>query len=435
MNTPSWRFLVTFLCCIPIQVWGFSVALQNNYTLRWNRRNVSFYLDADGTRDITTQEDAQAIQRAIQSWNNVACSDFTLQQVGTITHTNTIVTTNRTDGQNAVVWIEDNRWTFGSYVLAVTTPVFDNNGRISEADISFNGYQTRWSTNLSQAGDVESVAVHEFGHFFGLQHVLGGESMAEPPTMAPFADPYGKTRSLTPDDQQGLCYLYPSPNRYTCTQNSQCPRFVDTNDQGQEFYSGTSTCNAGTCSGSQSLPQGTLPIGSTCSDPYECASGLFCQATNLGSVCTQTCTPQNSNTCPTGFRCLPYPQSTDGACIANTFIDDGSNTSPGGTTPSQPTPPTENTPAPNTETPSSPPGCACDQYLECESSCTCDPDCVCACDTTTACDKDCTCDPECRKKKKGCAALPTDTYNAGHAWTLWALCLCAIMLRRAKKHT
>ena len=45
-------------------------------------------------------------------------------------------------------------------------------GVIIEADISFNGHSCTWSTNGAEGtGDVESVAVHELGHVFGIGHL------------------------------------------------------------------------------------------------------------------------------------------------------------------------------------------------------------------------------------------------------------------------
>lgn len=409
-------FLVVVFCGVYAQ--AFSISLNNNYPLRWPQRSVSVWLDHDGSKDLSGTIDLDAVRRGMASWNDLTCSDWQFVEAGFTTQTDTILTTNRTDGQNRVVWIDDRRWQYGAYVLGVTTPVFDNYGRISEADISFNGYQTRWSVDGS-ATDVESVAVHEFGHFFGLQHVLGGENMSDPPTMAPAVDPRLRTRTLTNDDKAGLCFLYPT-TRYTCAGLSDCPKLVDTNDSGEEYYTGQLSCQNNQCTGIQQLEPGSKQLGERCDDPTSCIGSLFCQATNLGSYCTQQCTPNVASSCPSGFTCWPYSGGGGGACMPNSLNTGGTTggTSSGATTGG---PVGGSTGGGNTQgstggdnsggdsggstgTTTTPPAddCACDTHYSCQADCECDPECYCACDTTTVCNDNCECDPECGS---GCAAV------------------------------
>ncbi len=47
---------------------------------------------------------------------------------------------------------------------------------------------------------------------------------------------------------------------------------------------------------------GNNPLGSDCTTAADCASGL-CLSVSGASVCTQTCTPSDSNSCPLGFEC------------------------------------------------------------------------------------------------------------------------------------
>ena len=61
-----------------------------------------------------------------------------------------------------------------SGALAVTFPMYFDDYTIVEADMVFNGVDNRWfadyNNSFSADNFVEAVALHEFGHFIGLQH-------------------------------------------------------------------------------------------------------------------------------------------------------------------------------------------------------------------------------------------------------------------------
>ena len=287
------------LLCTGTNAMAFGIQLTNGNALSWPTDIVGYEMDVDGTSDISDGSDLVAVASAVISWNGVGCSSITLTQTGTTTSTDTILTTNQTDGTNRLAWVEDSRWQYGQYVLGITTPVFSYSGDISEADIAFNGYQSSWSTSDNSSGykvDVESVAVHELGHLIGMQHVLNGEYSTDPPTMSPSVDPYLRTRTLSADDASGACFLYPS-GAYVCGGACDCPAVVD-QDYGGEFNAGRLECQGGTCAGMSTGGPTDLPLGSNCNNSDECSGEFFCQSVSgLGSYCAQGCTPSSSN-CP-----------------------------------------------------------------------------------------------------------------------------------------
>lgn len=107
-------------------------------------------------------------------------------------------------------------------------------GDIFGADISFNGgmglYGDCAVDTCSSAGptaDLQNVATHEIGHFFGLSHsdVVGSTMFCD----AAAADT--DKRSLSPDDIAGLCASYPPQSAFPGDQPSDaagcaCSTFV-----------------------------------------------------------------------------------------------------------------------------------------------------------------------------------------------------------------
>ena len=136
---------------------------------------MSFVLSPAGTDDVSDGSDLEAVRRAFQTWQNVACSylEFSEQAwsgQGTV----------QNDGINRVFWVENERdWPGQSGTLALTYTFYSAAGEqtITDADMILNGVHWRWTTDENQVGqgtpaqlDVETVVFHEVGHFFGLNH-------------------------------------------------------------------------------------------------------------------------------------------------------------------------------------------------------------------------------------------------------------------------
>jgi len=157
----------------------------------------------------------------------------------------------------------------GREVIAVTATQFGFSQDILDGDMMFNDDDHDFALGrVPRRFDVEGIAAHEAGHFFGMGHSAVVES-----TMFPTGGP-GNTqmRSLSEDDERGICALYPI---------DQLP-------------------GAG--------------IGEDCSSRGECSPPLFCVDEGAPRWCTAPCKWRDD--CPEGYYCVAYdaPEG-DHACL------------------------------------------------------------------------------------------------------------------------
>jgi len=302
----------------PEAVYAYSISLTPyNNVVRWNTPNLTYYLDPNGAPDINDGSDVDALKASFANWQNINCSALTFQFLGNTSNKSVLPISGKTNNKNEVVFINNSAWDMGKYVLGVTSPLYYYDGIIFEADIAFNGYLQSWTTGYNPWKiDVESVATHEIGHFFGLQHVLMGYDANDPPTMAPQIGPGSTGASLEQDDKNGACFLYPAGDYYTCSNNDQCPYVVDNYSNGEEYYSKKINCEQGHCTGLAGVSPGSVAIGGTCNKSSDCAGSNTCETMDSGlKMCTRTCDPYSDN-CPDGFHCQNVYSTNKNLCIS-----------------------------------------------------------------------------------------------------------------------
>jgi hypothetical protein len=299
------------LLFVSVPALGFSIATVGGKEVKWSIFNVGYYLDTNGWSGISNGSDRQAIIAAFNDWQAVSCAKLKFNKLGDTTISNVLPTGADGNGKNELIW-KEGYWPFGNNVLGVTSPLYGFSGTISEADIAFNG-TIKWNTSGSMwySTDVKSVGIHEIGHFFGLQHNLSFNEN-DPPTMAPYADPYGKSATLHQDDKNAICYLYPASS-YSCSSASECPYVVMDNSQGQEYYASHYKCSSNKCV-PETGSSGPGQLGANCTNDSSCNSGLFCVQTTEGNWCSQWCSVSGQD-CPDGFGCFLVEQGSDeGIC-------------------------------------------------------------------------------------------------------------------------
>ena len=253
---------------------------------RWNVETTSegapepieFRLHTPGASDLSNGVELDALSRAATAWNLVACPldggtappHLILAQGELQPLAGNQDNHSAAFYENNVFWARDtNAWDYDSLTLAVTESVYDTNtGRTYSADIIFNEVQYRWRGKAGRYGerssqwqgcphnsqgcfDVESVALHEFGHFIGLNHVTCPDAIMFPND--------GGHVQLSVHEAAGICALYP-------------PR-------------------------PGSTPTNRKVFGEACESHTECLDGTCIE------WCTETCTRHDQ--CNDGYACLP----------------------------------------------------------------------------------------------------------------------------------
>lgn len=183
-------------------------------TLEWQTFPVRYFVTNRGAGAVSAQQFQAAMSRAFATWQGVQGVQLSSEFAGF-----TGAEPDLGDDINVLGFLER---ADEERVLAATSFLIDtSDGEIVESDIYFN---TLFSWSVAQAGeaarfDLESIALHEIGHLFGLGHSALGETEVRPggrrvlaseAVMFPIAFSAGNIqgRSLKPDDVAGIRDIY-----------------------------------------------------------------------------------------------------------------------------------------------------------------------------------------------------------------------------------
>lgn len=253
------------------------------------------------------------------NWNVVSGGSFSMPQG--------LPALDGMDRNNNVIFFSAANWTHLANELALTTTTYFTNSReIFDGDMEFNN-GVSWSTSVNgNAYDLESVILHEAGHFLGLNHTTSSTTAVMFPTVN-----LGFTkRNLTPLDESDVCTVYPGAaggQGTPCTMASQCTggRVCEGLPAGSakictQDCTGMGMCPAGfTCqasdNGSACLPQiGTNDQCKFCQGGNDCSTGVCLLIFSSGvTFCSLSCT--DTAQCGSGFTC----QLPEGICVPNSL--------------------------------------------------------------------------------------------------------------------
>jgi hypothetical protein len=261
VRRPAWQLLVLGLasfCFGTSPAWAYVRELTSTgQPIAWQNPCVVMQLDLDTTPPVLTPDDVvAAATQAMATWSypQIAGTDLRLS----LTVESASLAKVGYDKKNVIVFRQDN-WCrepglsvddagtempdcYPSSALAVTS-VFKNKktGDILDADIEFNAVGHTWGDLVAQptlatadTADFQNALTHELGHVVGLDHnCYTGNDGPRPydNTGAPAVNCYGSAaappevadatmypsvllsdtsrRTLTADDELGVCEIYP----------------------------------------------------------------------------------------------------------------------------------------------------------------------------------------------------------------------------------
>jgi hypothetical protein len=157
------------------------------------------------TADCTGEE--TAVQNAANTWNAVPNKLFTFWYAGA-----TSATRSQNNSSNEIMWRN-----LGSGSILASTTYWYIDKTIIEVDMVFNNYYN-WSVSGSSGSgqfDIQSVALHEFGHWLNLRDLYGDVSGYPQDTdkvMYGISTAGAVKRTLQASDQSGMRWIYPNPN-------------------------------------------------------------------------------------------------------------------------------------------------------------------------------------------------------------------------------
>jgi MYXO-CTERM domain-containing protein len=284
---------------------------------------IKLVIDPDGSDDIPDDDSERAaIELAVRGW---ACQPDTTLKAEFLAEPGPKFT-DLSDGKNTFFWDETGDLcmmgpgTLGINIGSVT-------GIRTESDICFNGRDSQWGTPTKPGPtDITAIALHEFGHFIGLDHPCDGdapnESNCNGGDVSVMTPAWDGTLQQEPkaDDLEGLYSLYPGDNSGgACTGPFTAGERCDCNGA---CVNGLLCIPDPTGQGRCGAPCSSNPVaGDAANYPGpECGTTSVCVFSPLEAgapAAKGACVEKVPQQLPPGAQCLRSDDCAKGTCVAN----------------------------------------------------------------------------------------------------------------------
>ena len=195
-----YAFITLFALIWNTKASGYEVCTTSGGTdIKWLNPDATYYINNSGGPSGTIA----AVQEGMQTWTDVATSEFVFDYGGTTLSTAHGIN----DGSNIV--------TFGSLPVGTVAEnrfwYYISTGELIDSDVRFNTYYSWSTTGASGHFDLQNVGTHEHGHSLCLADLYSGADNQK--TMYGYVSPGEiKKQTLAQDDIDGITYLYTCPN-------------------------------------------------------------------------------------------------------------------------------------------------------------------------------------------------------------------------------
>jgi hypothetical protein len=189
--------------------------------LYWSTSCISYAVNKLGTQDLDPADSREIIKKTFQAWSDVDCPDGTVAKM-TFQERDPIPCKrsqyNKTGPNVNVVLFQDNNWKYRGIdgTLAKTSVTYnDETGEIYDADIEVNTANNTVTITDDPAKvdyDLQAILTHEVGHFIGVAHSSDPSAVM----FASYSPGSTAQRTLTPDDIDAVCNIYPANGDNVC---------------------------------------------------------------------------------------------------------------------------------------------------------------------------------------------------------------------------